>query len=64
MSFAEGPSTQDSLSSTYQSVGTTSMLFDIMQTKLSENVMPVTTQHVAVGQHCIDMLLRKDGFRI
>ena len=60
----EGFSTQDSLSSTYQGVGASSMLFDIMQTKLSDNVLPVTTQHVAVGQHCIDMLLRKDRIQL
>ena len=36
------------------------MLFDIMQSKLSENVQPVTSQHIAVGQHCIDMLTKKD----
>ena len=36
------------------------MLFDIMQSKLSENVLPVTSQHIAVGQHCIDMLIKKD----
>jgi len=54
-------STAESLSSTYASVGSQSMLFDIMQSKLSENVLPVTSQHIAVGQHCIDMLLRKDN---
>ena len=42
-------STADSLSSTYQSVGSQSMLFDIMQSKLSENVLPTTTQHIAIG---------------
>lgn len=31
-----------------------------MQTKLSENVQPVTSKHIAVGHHCIDMLLKKD----
>ena len=56
----EGFSTADSLSSTYQSVGSQSMLFDIMQSKLSDNVLPVTSQHIAIGQHCIDMLTRKD----
>ena len=23
-------------------------------------MLPVTSQHIAVGQHCVDMLLRKD----
>ena len=33
------------------------LLFDIMRSKLSANVHAVTSQHLAVGQHCIDMLL-------
>ena len=37
------------------------LLFDIMQSQLSENVLPVTSQHLAVGRHCIDMLLQKDA---
>ena len=53
-------STSDSMFTTYQSVGTSAILFDIMQTKLSDNVQPVTSRHLAVGQHCIDMLLSKD----
>ena len=36
------------------------MLFDILQSQMSENVQLVASQHIAVGQHCIDMLLRKD----
>ena len=38
-----GFSTADSLSNTYQSVGSQQMLFDIMQSKLSENVFPTTS---------------------
>lgn len=53
-------STADSTSTTYQSVGSQSILFDILQTKLSDNVQPVTSKHIAVGQHCIDMLIKKD----
>ena len=33
------------------------LLFDIMRSKLSANVHAVTSQHLAVGQHCINMLL-------
>ena len=33
------------------------LLFDIMKSKLSANVHAVTSQHLAVGQHCISMLL-------
>ena len=61
MQFKEELSTAETLSNTYQSVGTGSILFDIMQSQLSENVLPVTSQHLAVGQHCIDMLLQKDA---
>ena len=34
------------------------LLFDIMKSKMSANVHPVTSQHLAVGQHCVNMLLR------
>ena len=33
------------------------LLFDIMSSRLSANVHAVTSQHLAVGQHCISMLL-------
>ena len=34
------------------------LVFDIMKSKLSKNVkLGVTSQHLAVGQHCISMLL-------
>ena len=64
MQFSNSPAVStapDSLSSTYSGIGGQSMLFDIMQTKLSDNVQPVTSQHIAIGQHCIDMLMKKDG---
>lgn len=56
----EAFSTMDTLLTTYQSVGNQSVLFDIMQTKLSDNVQPVSSKHIAIGQHCIDMLIRRD----
>ena len=62
MVFEEGQTNLES-NTMIQGVNGQSVLFDILQTKLSENVHPKTSQHLAVGQHCIDMLLRKDQFR-
>ena len=39
----EAPSVAEQLSGTYQGVGSHSILFDILQSKLSENVLPVTS---------------------
>ena len=37
------------------------LLFDIMKSKLSKNVKhAVISEHLAVGQHCINMLLGQD----
>ena len=33
------------------------LLFDIMKSRLSKNVHAVTSEHLAVGQYCINMLL-------
>ena len=33
------------------------LLFDTLKSKLAKNVHGVTSQHLAVGQHCINMLL-------
>ena len=40
-----------------QAAENNNLLFDIMRSKLSANVHAVTSQHLAVGQHCINMLL-------
>ena len=40
-----------------QATESNQLLFDIMKSKLSANVHAVTSQHLAVGQHCIRMLL-------
>ena len=33
------------------------ILYDVMKSRLSKNVRQVTSEHLAVGSHCINMLL-------